>query len=392
MLIVHSQHQLAHRPGSFLSAGSPRAHPDIPERLDALKSGVDTNRHAMIEPRDHGERYVRLVHTERYLEFLREAHAAWRRLAAGSEAVIPNVHPRRLTKDNYPSSIVGRAGYHLYDMSCPIMEATWPAVLWNSHCAAEAALRVVEGSSASAYAMCRPPGHHAGADYAGGFCYLNNAAIAASILRQGFARVAVLDVDWAQWCSELRLGPNPPLIADLCRAPVGAPTVGAANGREPGLKDALRRAGTEERRRLIESYLRDQTAGKLGLEPSRLDVEAPLNRLGVDSLIAVELRTQIERDLGIVVPVVQLLDGPSVARLADWLDERLSGADPGQPEPTEAAEARATPPDGVPAPQENGVAGSRWIDLLAQVPEVSDDDVDELLREVLAAREGQDER
>jgi acetoin utilization deacetylase AcuC-like enzyme len=195
MLIVHSQHQLAHRPGSFLSAGSPRAHPDIPERLDALKSGVDTNRHAMIEPRDHGERYVRLVHTERYLEFLREAHAAWRRLAAGSEAVIPNVHPRRLTKDNYPSSIVGRAGYHLYDMSCPIMEATWPAVLWNSHCAAEAALRVVEGSSASAYAMCRPPGHHAGADYAGGFCYLNNAAIAASILRQGFARVAVLDVD-----------------------------------------------------------------------------------------------------------------------------------------------------------------------------------------------------
>jgi acyl carrier protein len=205
-------------------------------------------------------------------------------------------------------------------------------------------------------------------------------------------QVAVLDVDWAQWCSELRLGPNPPLIADLCRAPVGAPTVGAANGREPGLKDALRRAGTEERRRLIESYLRDQTAGKLGLEPSRLDVEAPLNRLGVDSLIAVELRTQIERDLGIVVPVVQLLDGPSVARLADWLDERLSGADPGQPEPTEAAEARATPPDGVPAPQENGVAGSRWIDLLAQVPEVSDDDVDELLREVLAAREGQDER
>jgi acetoin utilization deacetylase AcuC-like enzyme len=136
-----------------------------------------------------------LVHTERYLDFLRDAHAAWRRLAAGSEAVIPNVHPRRLTKDNYPSSIVGRAGYHLYDMSCPIMEATWPAVLWNSHCAAEAALRVVEGSSASAYAMCRPPGHHAGPDYAGGFCYLNNAAIAASILRQGFARVAVLDVD-----------------------------------------------------------------------------------------------------------------------------------------------------------------------------------------------------
>jgi acetoin utilization deacetylase AcuC-like enzyme len=195
LLIVHTPHQRAHRPLSFLAAGSPRTHPDTPERLDALESGIDRTRHAIIEPRDFGERYVRLVHTEPYIEFLRDAHAAWKRLPAGSEAVIPNVHPRRLTQENYPSSIVGRAGYHLYDMSCPITEATWPAVLWNSHCAAEAALRVLEGASASAYALCRPPGHHAGADYAGGFCYLNNAAIAASILRRGFARVAVLDVD-----------------------------------------------------------------------------------------------------------------------------------------------------------------------------------------------------
>jgi acetoin utilization deacetylase AcuC-like enzyme len=109
--------------------------------------------------------------------------------------VTPNVHPRRMTAENYPSSIVGRAGYHLYDMSCPIGEATWPAVLWNSHAAAEAALRVAGGGCRSAYAMCRPPGHHAGPDYAGGFCYLNNAAIAACILRGKFARVAILDVD-----------------------------------------------------------------------------------------------------------------------------------------------------------------------------------------------------
>jgi acetoin utilization deacetylase AcuC-like enzyme len=195
MLIIHSPHQREHRPATFLAAGAPRAHPDVPERLDALLSGVDDGRHALVEPRDHGERYVRLVHTERYLEFLRGAHAAWKELSPASDVVTPNVHPRRMTQDNYPSSIVGRAGYHLYDMSCPIAQATWPAVLWNSHCAAEAALRVVEGASASAYAMCRPPGHHAGADYAGGFCYLNNAAIAAAILRQGHARVAVLDVD-----------------------------------------------------------------------------------------------------------------------------------------------------------------------------------------------------
>ena len=88
--------------------------------------------------------------------------------------------------------------------------------------------------------------------------------------------------------------------------------------------------------------MRDQVAGKFGMTPSSLDIAVPLNQLGVDSLIAVELRSQIERDLGIAVPVVQLLDGPSVAGLADWLGDRLSGAGPAQPDPTVAADTNAT--------------------------------------------------
>ena len=142
-------------------------------------------------------------------------------------------------------------------------------------------------------------------------------------------QVAVMGVDWARWRSESRQGLNPPLITDLLRVPVGKPAVGDANGREESLNDLLRRADPQERRRLLESYLRDHVAGKLGLTPERLDIQSPLNHLGVDSLIAVELRTQIERDLGIVVPVVQLLDGPSVAALAD----RISSAGPAQADP-----------------------------------------------------------
>ena len=76
---------------------------------------------------------------------------------------------------------------------------------------------------------------------------------------------------------------------------------------------------------MLESYLRDQVAGKFGMTPSSLDIGVPLNHLEIDSLIAVELRTQIERDLGIAVPVVRLLDGSSIAGLADWLGDRLSG-------------------------------------------------------------------
>jgi len=138
--------------------------------------------------------------------------------------------------------------------------------------------------------------------------------------------------------AELRHGLTPPLIADLMRATVGKLATGDTNGREETLTDALRRAGQQERRRLLEMYLRDQVAGRFGMTPSSLDIEVPLNHLEIDSLIAIELRTRMERDLGIAVPVVHLLDGSNIADLADWLGDRLSGEAPAQPDPTAAAE------------------------------------------------------
>ena len=152
-------------------------------------------------------------------------------------------------------------------------------------------------------------------------------------------------------------------------------------GKETGV---VLRADAAERLRLLESYLREQAAGKLGLAPSRVDVESPLHQLGVDSLVAVELRAQIERDLGIVVPVVRLLDGPSVTGLAGWLVERLSPAT-AEPEPVETDHVRTA--------QVNGGNGTdpQWMDVLGRLPDISDDDVDALLRDVLAAREGQDD-
>jgi phthiocerol/phenolphthiocerol synthesis type-I polyketide synthase C len=142
------------------------------------------------------------------------------------------------------------------------------------------------------------------------------------------------------------------------------------------------RADDGERRRQLESYLREQAAGKLGLAPSQLDVESPLHQLGVDSLVAVELRAQIERDLGIVVPVVRLLDGPSVTGLAAWLVEQLSGTD-ANPRPVET--------NGAPTINGTDGADGEWMDVLGRLPDISDDDVDALLRDVLAAREGQDD-
>ncbi|HEX4393979.1 MAG TPA: beta-ketoacyl reductase, partial [Mycobacterium sp.] len=185
-------------------------------------------------------------------------------------------------------------------------------------------------------------------------------------------QIAVIRLDPA------RRSDPPSLIADL----LGAPAAGDAPERHDNLLDALLRVEQGERRRQLESYLRDQAAGKLGLASSQLDVESPLHQLGVDSLVAVELRAQIERDLGIVVPVVRLLDGPSVTGLAGWLVERLS--------PANAEPAPVVTDD---APAVNGGNGTdpQWMDVLGRLPDISDDDVDALLRDVLAAREGQDD-
>jgi acetoin utilization deacetylase AcuC-like enzyme len=80
------------------------------------------------------------------------------------------------------------------DLACPIGAGTWQAVCASADTAVTAADMVAAGDRA-VYALCRPPGHHAHATRAGGFCYLNNTAIAAERLRAHTPRVAILDVD-----------------------------------------------------------------------------------------------------------------------------------------------------------------------------------------------------
>jgi acetoin utilization deacetylase AcuC-like enzyme len=107
--------------------------------------------------------------------------------------VVPNVHPAR-AHASYPKALAGRAGWHQVDTGCPIGPHTWDAALAATEVAATVADMVLSGEH-HAYALCRPPGHHAYADMAGGFCFLNNTAVAAQRLRAAHQRVAILDVD-----------------------------------------------------------------------------------------------------------------------------------------------------------------------------------------------------
>lgn len=193
MKAFFAEEQKRHDPKAFLSSGAPQPNPEQPERAERLLAGAKSAGLMIERPREHGLGPVAAVHTPEYLAFLEHIFARWQRIEGASAEVIPNIHPLART-GSYPASAVGQAGYHMADTACPISAETWHSALWSAWSAVEAAEAVISGAPA-AYALCRPPGHHAFADVAGGFCFINNSAVAAQVLRKQAARVAILDVD-----------------------------------------------------------------------------------------------------------------------------------------------------------------------------------------------------
>lgn len=184
--------QLLHHPQSYLSRGQMRKPQEVPERAAAILRGVQELGFDVQQPADHGMAPLQAVHSTPYLQFLETAHAEWKKMPAdwGNE-VMSNIFVR---EPNALRGILAQAAAYLADGSCPVGEFTWRSAYWGAQCAAAAAQAVLDGER-HAYALCRPPGHHARKASAGGFCYLNNAAIAAQALRHKHARVAVFDAD-----------------------------------------------------------------------------------------------------------------------------------------------------------------------------------------------------
>ncbi len=193
MIALYHPGQRAHDPKFFLSSGAQKPCPEQPSRIDALLSGVHSLGLTVQTPEDHGIDAISAVHPARYLTFLQTIHARWQHIPGASSEVIPNIHPANRS-DGYPLSAVGQAGYHMTDTSCPISAETWSAAYASAQSAIAGAELILQ-SQRSAYALCRPPGHHAFAELAGGFCYLNNTAIAAQQLTLSGRKVAILDVD-----------------------------------------------------------------------------------------------------------------------------------------------------------------------------------------------------
>ncbi|MFP6770971.1 MAG: histone deacetylase family protein [Alphaproteobacteria bacterium] len=193
MQVVFSPAHEGHDPEHFISAGRPAPSPECPARAHRLFDAVKGAGYEILPPQDHGLDAIAAIHPADYLDFLQNGLAAWQQLPNPGPAMMANMHPGRHMTGR-PEAIVGQAGYYMADTACPILPGTWAAALSSAQVALTAADLVLNGAK-TAYALCRPPGHHAYGDQAGGFCFLNNVAIAAQHMRGHCASVAILDVD-----------------------------------------------------------------------------------------------------------------------------------------------------------------------------------------------------
>jgi len=188
------------------------------------------------------------------------------------------------------------------------------------------------------------------------------------LLGQSATQVVAVPVNWKQYWPFHSADSASPLLSELARE---ATEVTQPAGRASDTRDALLAAEPAERRQLLQSYLSEQVARALGMSPSRLDVQQPLSELGLDSLMAIELKNRIARDLRVNVPVVKFLQGFSVEEAVTQVLEQLT---------TEAADP-ITPLTPAVAPLGDQQNAER---LLANLDQLSDEQVSALLADMIA--------
>ncbi|GLR51080.1 histone deacetylase family protein [Shinella yambaruensis] len=193
MLAIHDERQALHRPLTRIAGGVLKPNLEVPERIALLREGLALAGIDVVAPAGDDEGLIRALHDVGYLDFLENGFAAWRAIPGNGPELRSSIHPN-IYMNRRPDDLLGRAGFYQADAGCVLVEGTWQAARASALTALDAAARVLEGEG-MIYALCRPPGHHAYRDKAGGFCYLNNSALAAERAVLAGRRVAILDID-----------------------------------------------------------------------------------------------------------------------------------------------------------------------------------------------------
>ena len=199
MLSILNPHHQLHNPAFEFYRGNKVPCFESPARQSFVEQALQARGHDLAQPSVDATAVIQQIHTPRYLKFLETAWQQWCDLDPANEALqpFPSVWPTRtLRSDIEPANFVAKMGLYSMDNGTPLAAGTWAAIKGGADAAATAAQAVVEGVPV-AFCCTRPPGHHAGSDFMGGYCFLNNAALAAQTLLNGGAiKVALLDLDF----------------------------------------------------------------------------------------------------------------------------------------------------------------------------------------------------
>ena len=164
---------------------------EIPRRAEIIARTIGITH----MPDDFGWDPILKTHNADYVDFLKRAFQDWKDAGRPGDAM-PYVFPIRRRRDVTLTRIDAELGRYSFDCGTPVTEGTADAAYWSAQCALSAANALLS-SAQNAFALCRPPGHHSGQDYMGGYSYFNSAAIAADFLLEKHAkRIAILDVDY----------------------------------------------------------------------------------------------------------------------------------------------------------------------------------------------------
>ncbi|KAI0305038.1 hypothetical protein BC826DRAFT_1089142 [Russula brevipes] len=184
-------------------------HPSLFSFESASSSSTDSESESGLDI----TRYVEMVHSREYLSYLSNAYENWVQSGGDPDAVLPETfpHPKLLPGPIQGQagtlSTVAQAGYYCFDLSAPITQTTYSSVIASVGVALSAAQELAtasrpHGAKTGVFALCRPPGHHAGTSLCGGYCFVNNVAVAARFLQclnpepAKTLPIAILDIDY----------------------------------------------------------------------------------------------------------------------------------------------------------------------------------------------------
>ncbi len=181
-LVINDRHLIHHV--------EERGYVESPVRIDAILEELDkTDLFQRVPTRHFSEKHIRAVHDNSFVDYIYRVCTG---LDTG-ESIYPYVFPVR-NRTRPPKDLALRAGYYCIDTFTPLNGNAYLAAKRAVDCALTAAKQLLEGYRL-AYALVRPPGHHAESATYGGFCYFNSAAAAAHLL-SGYRKVAILDIDY----------------------------------------------------------------------------------------------------------------------------------------------------------------------------------------------------